>query len=86
MIALCWEVDPLQGIIKDVTRWLRNAGHPQTRRELLHHLCEMCGERMWVADHGTCTVATLRRPVRLRLVLRCCVNRGCLLDLLPYRP
>ena len=38
MIGLCREVDPLQGIIKDVTRWLRNAGHPQIRRELLHHL------------------------------------------------
>ena len=23
------EVDRLQGIIKDVARWLRNAGHPQ---------------------------------------------------------
>ena len=54
MIGLRREVDPLQAI-KDVTRWLRNAGHPQIRRE-----------RMWVAYHGTCTVATLRRPVRLR--------------------
>jgi hypothetical protein len=37
VIALCWEVDPLQGIIKDVRRWLRIAGHPQMRRELLHY-------------------------------------------------
>lgn len=66
MIGLCREVDHLQGIIKDVRRRLRNAGHPQIRRELLHHCCEMCRERMWVAYHGTCTVGMLRRLVRLR--------------------
>ena len=30
MIGLCREVDPLQGIIKDVTRWLRNAVIPRS--------------------------------------------------------
>jgi hypothetical protein len=35
VIALCQKVDPLQSIIKDVKRWMRNAGHPQIRRELL---------------------------------------------------
>jgi hypothetical protein len=40
VIGLWREVEPLQGIIEDVTRWLRNSGHPQIRRELLHHLPE----------------------------------------------
>jgi hypothetical protein len=29
VIALRQAVDRLQGIIKDVARWLRNSGHPQ---------------------------------------------------------
>lgn len=32
------EVDRLQGIIKDVTRWLRNAGHPQKAALVLKEL------------------------------------------------
>ena len=29
MIALRQEVDRLQGIVKDLASWLKNAGHPQ---------------------------------------------------------
>lgn len=68
----------------------RNQRRPEAASELrlepLHDLCGACGERSWVAYHGTRTVATLRGLVRLRLVVRRCLNRGCELHLLPYRP
>jgi hypothetical protein len=68
----------------------RNQRRPQATSEIrlepLCDLCEACGERSWVAYHGTRTVSTLRGLVRLRLVVRRCVNPRCELHLLPYRP
>lgn len=68
----------------------RNQRRPQAASELrlepLNDLCQGCGERMWVAYHGTRTVATLDGLVQLRLVVRRCVNRGCALYHRPYRP
>jgi Transposase, Mutator family len=68
----------------------RNQRRPEAASELrlepLRDLCGSCGERSWVAYHSTRTVATLRGLVRLRLVVRRCVNPGCELHLLPYRP
>jgi hypothetical protein len=68
----------------------RNQRRPQATSEIrlepLRDLCEACGERSWVAYHGTRTVSTLRGLVRLRLVVRRCVNPRCELHLLPYRP
>jgi hypothetical protein len=68
----------------------RNQRRPEAAFELrfepLNDLCEACGERSWVAYHGARTVATLRGLVRLRLVVRRCVNRGCELFLFSRRP
>jgi hypothetical protein len=59
----------------------RNQRRPEAASEIrlepLHDLCESCGERAWVAYHGTRTVTTLEGSVRLRLVVRRCVNREC---------
>jgi hypothetical protein len=59
----------------------RNQRRPEAASELrlepLHDLCGACGERSWVAYHGTRTVTTLEGSVRLRLVVRRCVNREC---------
>jgi hypothetical protein len=59
----------------------RNQRRPEATSEIrlepLRDLCEACGERMWVAYHGTRTVTTLEGAVRLRLVVRRCVNREC---------
>jgi hypothetical protein len=43
-------------------------------------------EALWVTYHSTRTVATLEGLVRLRLVVRRCVNRECELYHRPYRP
>lgn len=38
VITLRQEVDHLQGIIKDVARWLRDSGHPQKAALVLEEL------------------------------------------------
>ena len=59
----------------------RNQPRPQAASELrlepLDENCPICERRLWVAYHGVRTVATLSEVVRLRLVVRRCVNREC---------
>ena len=68
----------------------RNQRRPQAASELrlepLNDLCQECGERLWVAYHNFRTVVTLEGLVRLRLVVRRCVNSGCEFHRRPYRP
>ena len=68
----------------------RNQPRPPAASELrlepLNDRCEYCGEKLWVAYHSPRTVATLSGLVRLRLVVRRCVNEGCPLYHEPYRP
>jgi hypothetical protein len=45
--------------------------------EPIFRWCWECGRPRWVAYHNTRTVATLDGLVRLRLVVRRCVNRAC---------
>ncbi len=56
------------------------------RLEPLEDRCGSCGEKSWVAYHSPRTVATLSGMVRLRLVVRRCVNEGCALYHEPHRP
>ena len=58
----------------------------ELRLEPLEDLCGACTEKLWVAYHSPRTVATLSGLVRLRLVVRRCVNEGCALYHEPYRP
>jgi hypothetical protein len=58
----------------------------ELRLEPLNDRCELCDEKLWVAYHSPRTVATLSGLVRLRLVVRRCVNEGCVLYHEPYRP
>jgi len=58
----------------------------ELRLEPLEDLCGACGEKLWVAYHSPRTVATLSGLVRLRLVVRRCVNRDCELYHEPHRP
>src|SRR3954470_6919732 len=59
----------------------RNRPRPKAASELrlepLDQLCRGCTRRLWVAYHRTRTVATLDGPLRLRLVIRRCVNPEC---------
>ena len=59
----------------------RNQPRPPAASELrlepLEDRCGSCGEKSWVAYHSPRTVATLSGLVRLRLVIRQCVNRDC---------
>lgn len=59
----------------------RKQPRPRATSELtlepLEKLCRCCGTAMWVAYHGMRTVATLEGLVRLRLVVRRCVNPEC---------
>ncbi len=68
----------------------RNQPRPPAASELrlepLKDRCGSCGEKLWVAYHSPRTVATLSGLVRLRLVVRRCVNRDCALYHEPYRP
>jgi hypothetical protein len=68
----------------------RNQPRPPAASELrlepLKGRCGSCGEKLWVAYHSPRTVATLSGLVRLRLVVRRCVNRDCALYHEPYRP
>ncbi len=58
----------------------------ELRLEPLEDRCGACGEKSWVAYHSPRTVATLSGLVRLRLVVRRCVNEGCALYHEPHRP
>jgi hypothetical protein len=68
----------------------RNQPRPPAASDLklkpLEDRCASCTERLWVAYHSPRTVATLSGLVRLRLVVRRCVNRDCALYHEPYRP
>ncbi len=68
----------------------RNQPRPPAASELklepLEDRCGACGEKSWVAYHSPRTVATLSGLVRLRLVVRRCVNRECELYHEPRRP
>ena len=68
----------------------RNQPRPPATSELklepLRDRCEYCTEKLWVAYHSPRTVATLSGLVKLRLVVRRCVNEGCVLYHRPYRP
>ncbi len=59
----------------------RNQRRPEAASELklepLNDRCRVCGGKLWVAYHNARTVATLEGLVRLRLVVRRCVDRGC---------
>ena len=58
----------------------------EIRLEPLEDCCRSCAEKSWVAYHSPRTVATLEGLVRLRLVVRRCVNPGCPLYREPCRP
>jgi hypothetical protein len=58
----------------------------ELRLEPLDELCRGCTRRLWVAYHRIRTVATLDGPVRLRLVIRSCVNPECELYQHSHRP
>ncbi len=68
----------------------RNQPRPKALSELrlepLEDRCGACGEKSWVAYHSPRTVATLSGLVRLRLVVRRCVNRDCEIYHEPRRP
>ena len=68
----------------------RNQPRPKAPAELklepLHNRCRGCAKASWVAYHSFRTVSTLDGLVRLRLVVRRCVNRGCEMYHRPYRP
>jgi hypothetical protein len=68
----------------------RNQPRPQApseiRLELLDDRCRICQGKLWVAYHSTRTLATLEGLVRLRLVVRRCVDPACELYRRSYRP
>jgi len=49
----------------------------ELRLEPMNDHCPICEGKLWVAYHNARTVATLSGLVRLRLVVRRCVNRDC---------
>ena len=68
----------------------RNQPRPQATSELrlepLDERCRLCEGRLWVAYHNARTVTTLEGLVRLRLVVRRCVNPQCELYQQSLRP
>jgi hypothetical protein len=68
----------------------RNQPRPQAASELrlepLEDHCRACTEKLWVSYHNCRTVCTLEGLVRLRLVVRRCVNRACELYQHSLRP
>jgi hypothetical protein len=68
----------------------RNQPRPEATSELrlepLDVRCRLCEGRLWVAYHNARTVTTLEGLVRLRLVVRRCVNRECELYQESHRP
>jgi hypothetical protein len=59
----------------------RNQPRPEATSEIrlepLSDRCRGCEGKLWVAYHNARTVTTLEGLVRLRLVVRRCVNREC---------
>ena len=59
----------------------RNQPRPQATSEIrlepLDERCRLCEGKLWVAYHNVRTVTTLEGLVRLKLVVRRCVNREC---------
>ena len=68
----------------------RNQPRPQATSEIrlepLSDLCRACEGKLWVAYHNARTVTTLEGLVRLRLVVRRCVNPQCELYQRSRRP
>ena len=68
----------------------RNQPRPEATSELrlepLDGRCRLCEGRLWVAYHNARTVTTLEGLVRLRLVVRRCVNGECELYQESHRP
>jgi hypothetical protein len=68
----------------------RNQPRPEATSEIrlepLDDRCGVCEGKLWVAYHNARTVATLKGLVRLRLVVRRCVNRECELYQRSRRP
>jgi hypothetical protein len=68
----------------------RNQRRPRAASELrlepLSDRCRACEGKLWVAYHNPRTVATLEGLVRLRLVVRRCMNPECERYHRPYRP
>jgi hypothetical protein len=59
----------------------RNQRRPEAASELrlepIDKHCPICEGKLWVAYHNARTLATLSGLVRLRLVVRWCVNPEC---------
>ncbi len=68
----------------------RNQPRPEATSELrlepLEDHCRACAEKLWVSYHNLRTVATLDGLLRLRLVVRRCVNPACELYQNSLRP
>ena len=68
----------------------RNQPRPEAASELrlepLDEHCQACTGKLWVSYHNLRTVATLDGLVRLRLVVRRCVNPACNLYQSSLRP
>jgi hypothetical protein len=68
----------------------RNQPRPEAISELrlepLSDRCGACEGKLWVAYHNARTVTTLEGLVRLKLVVRRCVNRECALYQQSRRP
>jgi hypothetical protein len=68
----------------------RNQRRPEApseiRLEPLDDRCRICQGKLWVAYHSTRTVATLKGLIRLRLVVRRCVDPECELYRRSCRP
>jgi hypothetical protein len=68
----------------------RNQPRPEATSELrlepMDNHCPICEGKLWVAYHNARTVATLSGLVRLRLVIRRCVNPECALYQRSRRP
>jgi hypothetical protein len=58
----------------------------ELRLEPMDNHCPLCEGKLWVAYHNARTVATLSGLVRLRLVVRRCVNPQCALHQQSRRP
>jgi hypothetical protein len=64
----------------------RSPATSELRFEPLEDHCPICERKLWVAYHNARTVATLSGLVRLKLVIRRCVNRECELYQRSRRP
>jgi hypothetical protein len=64
----------------------RSEAPSEMRLEPLDDRCRICQGKLWVAYHSTRTVATLEGLIRLRLVVRRCVDPECELYRRSCRP